>query len=273
MRYAIFFIRNHWFVLITIVVLLAAGSVLELSKSLEQASQIGEFISGFAATLAFLWLIASFQLQAKEIASQREELKLQRTALEGQASELRNASKFSALSQIADIMEKAREKIANSSVVKSENDLLAAFNRGLPTWRVILESKNPQLVQDQYQEWLKIEGLVRSYIASIAMALKIYLEYFVQVDFDRSQSDEDFVYIYQTWMSKVPYLAEHSASAYMLANFLMMFQPGLKAMQLAGLAASTMILGKNLFKEGALEKMKKDLEESGAPVPAIAQTL
>jgi hypothetical protein len=112
---------------------------------------------------------------------------LQRTALEGQTIELRNASKFSALSQIADIMDRARERIESSHIVKTESDLLGAFTKGLPTWKVVLESKNPQLVQDHYQEWLKIEGLVRSYIASIAMALKIYLEYFVQVEFDRSQ--------------------------------------------------------------------------------------
>jgi hypothetical protein len=136
-----------------------------------------------------------------------------------------------------------------------------------------LESRNPTLVQDQYQEWLKIEGLARGYIASIAMALKIYLEYFVQVDFDRSQSDEDFVYIHQAWMNKVPYLTEHSGNAYMLASFLAVSQPGLKAMQLAGLTASSMIFGKGLLKEGALEKMKKELEEKGITIPAIAQEL
>ena len=105
------FVWKHWFGTVTATVLVLAGTVLICSKSLEQASQIGEFISGFAAALAFLWLIASFQLQAREIASQREELKLQRTALEGQAVELRNASKFSALAQISDIMERAKEKV------------------------------------------------------------------------------------------------------------------------------------------------------------------
>jgi hypothetical protein len=113
----------------------------------------------------------------------------------------------------------------------------------------------------------------RGYISSIAMALRTYLEYFVQLDFDRSQNDEDFVYVHQTWMNKVPYLTEHSANAFMLSNFLMMYQPALKAMRLAGLAASAMVLGKSLFKEGALEKMKKELEESGAPIPAIAEDL
>ena len=144
---------------------------------------------------------------------------------------------------------------------------------GLPTWKVILEFKDAHQVQDSYKEWLTIEGLARGYISAIAMALRIYLEYFVQLTFDRSQSDEDFVYIYQTWMNKVPYLSEHSANAFMVANFLMMYQPALKAMQLAGLAASMIVFGRNLFKEGALEKMKKELEESGAPIPAIAEGL
>lgn len=272
-RGVISLIRKYWFGLVTAFTLVVASCVLVFSNNLERASQIGEFISGFAAALAFLWLIASFQLQAREIASQREELKLQRTALEGQATELKNASKLSALSQIADIMDRAKEKIARSQLVSSESDLVGAFTRGLTNWKPILESKNPQLVQDHYQEWLKTEGSVRSYIASIATSLKIYLEYFARQEFDRSQPDEDFVYVYQTWMNQVPYLAEHGANAFMLANFLVMYQPGLKAMQLAGLVASMQLLGKNLFKEGALEKMKKDLEDKGVTIPVIAQNL
>lgn len=273
MRRAFSFIHEHWFGFVTALTLAVASCVLALSQNLEQASQIGEFISGFAATLAFLWLIASFQLQAREIASQREELKLQRTALEGQAAELRNASKFSALSQIADIMDRAKEKIARSQIVSSEADLTGAFTSGLAHWKPILESRNAQLVQDHYQQWLKTEGLVRSYIASIAMSLKIYLEYFALQEFDRSQADEDFVYVYQTWMNRVPYLTEHSANAFMLANFLVMYQPGLKAMRLAGLVASKLVLGTDLFKEGTLEKMKKELEKEGVTIPAIAQNL
>ena len=273
MRDTISFIRKYWFGFVTALTLVAATCVLAFSSSLERASQIGEFISGFAATLAFLWLIASFQLQAREIASQREELKLQRTALEGQAAELRNASKFSALSQIADIMDRAKEKIARSKVITSEDELFNVLIRGLPNWKIILESKNPQLVQDHYQEWLKVEGLVRGYIASIAMSLKIYLECVVQLEFDRSQSDEDFVYVYQTWMNKVPYLTEHSANAFILANFLMMYQPGFRAVQLAGFVSLAMTSGKNLFKEGALENRKKELIEAGTPLPAIAENL
>jgi hypothetical protein len=93
------------------------------------------------------------------------------------------------------------------------------------------------------------------------------------VEFDRSQSDEEFVYVYQTWMNKVPYLTEHSGNAYMLANCLFMYQPALKSMQLAGLTASKILLGKDLFKEGALEKLKKELVESGKVVPAIAENI
>jgi hypothetical protein len=267
------FIREHWFWFVTTIVLLLAAVVFVSSKSLEQASQVGEFISGFAATLAFLWLIASFQLQAREIASQREELKLQRTALEGQAAELRSASKFSALSQIADIMQKARDRIASSSLVKDESELLTLFMGGMSNWKIIFESKNAQLVEHHYKEWLKIEGLVRGYISAIAMAIRIYLEYFVQQEFDRSKSDEDFVYIYQAWMNKVPYLSEHSANAFMLANFLVMYEPGLKAIQLAGLAATTIASGTNFFKEGALERMKSELVERGVSVPGIAEDL
>lgn len=44
-------------------------------------------------------------------------------------------------------------------------------------------------------------------------------------------------------------------------------------MQLAGLTASKIVLGQDLFKQGALEKMKKELVESGRVVPAIAEDI
>ncbi|HEX5211225.1 MAG TPA: hypothetical protein VFW22_05780, partial [Pseudolabrys sp.] len=154
-----------------------------------------------------------------------------------------------------------------------ENDLSGLLMQGMPRWNDILKSTDALVVQRQYSEWLKVEGLARAYISSIAIALKIYLEYYLQIEFDRSQSDEDFVYINQVWMNKVPYLTEHSANAYLVANYLMTFQPGLKAMQLAGLVASKIAFGQDLFKPGALEKMKKELVDNGITLPAIVETL
>jgi hypothetical protein len=140
--------RNHWFLFITAAALLIAALIMVLSKNLEQAAQIGEFVSGFASALAFLWLIASFQMQSGEIAAQRAEMKLQSTALEGQAKELRNASKFSALAQIADIIDRTKGRVRASKLVKDESELIGLFLGGLPNWKVILESKDAQLIQN-----------------------------------------------------------------------------------------------------------------------------
>ncbi len=142
---------------------------------------------------------------------------------------------------------------------------------GMSRWNDILKSKDVFAVQRQYSEWLKIEGLARAYISSIAIALKVYLECYCQIEFESSQTDEDFVFINQMWMNKVPYLTEHSANAYLVANFLMRVQPGLKAMQLAGLVASKIAFGQDLFKSGALENMKKELVDNGVSIPAIAE--
>lgn len=265
-------IARLWLPVVTAAVLLLALAVLAFSENLEQAAYLATFISGFAAALAFLWLIASFLMQSSEIALQREELRLQRLALELQAKELRNASKFSSLSQISEILNRGKDQISLSGLrAKSPSDLMPALTSGLVHWKSILESTNAQQVFDASAEWMKVEVVVRGYIAAIAMGLNSYLEYFLEKEFDKTQSDEEFVYINHVWMNNAPYLSEHSGVAYMISNMMVIFQPGLKAIQVAWLVSAKSVLGKDLLKEGALEKLKQELEEKGFPLPAIAK--
>jgi hypothetical protein len=45
------------------------------------SAQVGDFFAGISATLAFIWLIAGFLLQTKELGLQRKSLDLQKEEL------------------------------------------------------------------------------------------------------------------------------------------------------------------------------------------------
>jgi hypothetical protein len=86
---------------------------------------LGDWLAGFSAPLAFLWLIVATFLQKEELASQRKELSLSRQALEQQAREL-NASveQFRLQSELAKQENVRRTTQEAVSTVDQQGDLL-----------------------------------------------------------------------------------------------------------------------------------------------------
>lgn len=72
------YIISHWLRVTTVLICCAALLVFLFSDGPNTANEYGDFLAGFAGSLAFLWLVASFSLQRRELALQREELALQR---------------------------------------------------------------------------------------------------------------------------------------------------------------------------------------------------
>jgi hypothetical protein len=236
----------------------------------DELSKLGDFLGGFAAAVAFLWLVASVRFQSRELAMQRDELQLQRLALERQAEELRNGSKFSSLAQIKDLLERATEVVASSDLqIKGPSELYAVWVREMSQWKIIFESRNHDTVLESYYKWLKVEGVVRNYLSNVSLALKIYLEFHTQAKPDLSKSDEELIYIYSSYMLKAPFLSSHAGTANMLANFLVMYEPGLKAVQLGGMTAAEKAFGTGMFKEEGLQQLKDELLRRNTTLPAI----
>jgi len=134
-----------------------------------------------------------------------------------------------------------------------------------------MESSSPDIVNREYQEWIKIEGVTRQYLACISQALKMYLDYNTNVKYDPTTKDEEFYCIYSVWGNKVPFLSEHSGPAYIIAQELFLLAPGLESMKVAGMYAIFKSAGFNCFKEGALDELKAELLSKGYPIPTIAK--
>lgn len=270
------FAEKYWAWLLTALIILVALFVLIFSETLAEAAEIGEVLSGFSATLAFLWLIIGMRSQAADLALQRQELALQRSALERQAKELRNASKFDSLSRIEALLERSLEKIQEAgTAAKAPGEISTQLFIGMQDWKTILESKDPEIVNAKYQEWIKIESVAKRYLSSVATALKIYMEFHLDRTFEGNKPDDEFIAIYSTWMRNAPYLAEHEGNSVMIAEILFSMAPGLEALKVAGLfAIRKMAEGVNFrkaFKEGSLEAMRDELIQKKITIPAIAE--
>lgn len=80
---------------------------------LSPSNEIGDTLAGIAGALAFLWIIVTVMLQGKELASQREELKLTRKVMEEQRQAAQDmADAMAAQSKIFEGEQKEREEQA-----------------------------------------------------------------------------------------------------------------------------------------------------------------
>ena len=82
--------RGHWIhIAVSLLWVLLMGLVwLNTHPFTIEANEVGDFLSGAFAPLAFYWLIVGYYLQRQELMLQRKELALNREQLKAQADEL-----------------------------------------------------------------------------------------------------------------------------------------------------------------------------------------
>lgn len=100
---------------LTALVVLGAVAVSIGAPKVETLSHLGDFLSGFASTLAFIWLVAAYLLQAQELRLQRSELTLQREAMQQQREEWRKMGKYAALEQASHILDQFEQSLARNA--------------------------------------------------------------------------------------------------------------------------------------------------------------
>ena len=243
--------------------LLMAILLFQRSPDIETASQIGGYISGIAASLAFIWLIAGFFQQSKEIGLQREELSMQRNALLLQKEELKKISKFNALQQISSIIDSFNMSLPAKQIPNINNveDLHMAFINGMKDeWKIILESPNAKDVFDSHVKWLKIESICRQFISIFYSAIKLYAETTGEITILENDNEAQFIYFDYKKIKDIPHLQQYSGTAYGVASNLFLFDPGLKRIKLAGFEATNKLIP-DVVKKDALEKLRKEVKD------------
>lgn len=170
-------LTGNWPSIATVVALVAAAvawMALSAGSSLEA---MGSYISGVVSAITLLWLAIGQKNQLAELSLQRQELALQRAAAQQQALELHNAARIAAMTQIQSLVDDAVELVRVSGLVKSETELLSLYLSGIKYWKDLEESKDPSHVIAISNEWIKIEGVCKRYLNTIAAAMRLYQEF------------------------------------------------------------------------------------------------
>ena len=167
---------------------------------------------------------------------------------------------MSSLAQIQALLEKAEESVRNSSHnIQRPHELIALWMKSMEHFGPMHRSRDPNVVQDAFNDWVSIYTTVLLYLGYVVAAMKMYIRYHTSLTADEDKELELFAYLYQSWVAKAPFLSTHAATAGTLGNMVSMLQPGVKAAHLAGMIASTKLVGTSFFNEGALEEMRDEL--------------
>lgn len=269
------FISKHWLSIVTLIILLFAIFVFAISKTMNDAANVGDYLAGFAGSLAFLWLIASFKQQQKALAIQSEELTLQRKAIELQGKELKNLGKFSALEQVRIIVQDAVNQIKMSEThTKDHTDFLTILidDKLYKSFDFISTSNNISEIAAIYREWLPIETEIRGFFNKIVTASKIYLEQVSEEDVDFSEEALLFIQNNMQQIIKIPYISEVAGTLQSFIPIFIQLHPFLIKMQLAGIAAMSLGMNNNIqkiFDEKMFVELKKELDQYDLDYPAI----
>ena len=264
-------IGRWWLICATTLIVIIGVAVWSLSSNSTTAVAFATYVSGIASALALLWLAAGFRIQTSELALQRQELQFQRVAAEHQAHELSNASKLSSLTQVKAIIDDAESAIRSSKLaIENPTGLQPLLMTKMSTWETIEKSIAPKNVVDAYQDWLAAETLANNHIRYISAAMKMYFEYHLpETTFDTKLSPENFVLSYEGLVQGVPFLSTHILTTKLLAEHLTMIGPGMERMRLAWLVASAKMIGKDKFKNQALEELRDKVLDRGHTLPTI----
>ena len=240
------FLKNtlgNWPWLLTGLVIFFAIILILKTKNLTTAANIGDFVAGFAATLAFIWLIAGFFQQRKELELQRNELSLQRTSLDLQKDEIRKIGKYNALSQIERMLENFNASLPARNlpnVTATEHLNMLFMNGWTSTWKTILNSKDPQHVIAAYNQWSIIEAVCNQFLSIVVSALNLYVEAtedFFLARYKEEDTEATVIYMNGNKLSQIPHLQKYSGTANALAQDIFLMGPGIKRVRLAGFSA------------------------------------
>lgn len=248
--------------LTTVLLLLLAILIFQRSPNIEVASQIGGFISAIAASLAFIWLIAGFFQQSKELGLQRKELSMQRHALLLQQEELKKISEFNALQQISSMLDLFNSSLPAKQIpnINTVEDLIMAFmNNMSPAWNIILKSTNDEEIFASYTEWFKIESICRQFISVFYSAVTLYAEATGEITIVKEGNKVEYLYHSHAKINNIPHLQQYSGAAYGVASNFFHFEPGLKRIELAGFEATNR-LNPGVVKQDALEKLRQEVK-------------
>ena len=253
-------LRTNWPWVLTVAILAAGVAAYALIPEPVNRGVFGDFVSGFVGALAFVWLIAAHLQQGTELRLQREELALQRAALNQQKEEFKGIHKSATLDQVYRVLEQFDASVRGNSALKiaGANDLGSAFVGTMPLWKTIIDSDKPQAVFEAYSKWLPIHGLCVEFLERVVSAIELYDEAVGKSHLPGGPTTASRIYSAGAEaLTAIPYVRHYAVGAYMVSTNLVLMEPGINRLLLAGLEATDKLTPGAIKADGLADLRKK----------------
>lgn len=257
--------KNIFILLSILIASLTLAAIQYLDNN--QLSSIGSIVAASGSLLAVIWFTGSLLHQSQQI-------KEQRVQFQADFRQSREDSRRNALLLAKDILHTAETKaLSLNTDLSSISDLIPLYLH-FGEFKEIMESNDPQVVEQAIKSWSKKEGPAVTLMKGLKNAAEVYFKSIGSDNFDYSKEPEEFVFIYGPHFSNLPFFEPYQATAKMLAQFMMKLEPGRKAVALAAYGVLVKISPtENLLKIDEIRQDIKVHKEKGYPIPAIARGL
>jgi len=257
---------NKWTLisLSTLVVLATGVAIYRLSEV--QISSYGSIVAAAGTLLAVIWFTGSLWYQSQQ-------LKEQRTQFLAEFKQLREEGRRNALLLARDILNTAESRAISINPKISSLSELPSLYLQFVEFKDIMESDNPNVVQAAIESWLKKEGPAVTLMKGIKSAAEVYFMAIGKENVDYSKEPEEFVFIYGPQLWSIPFFEAFQAPATMLAEFMVLLEPGRKAVIIASLAIMAKLGGDKILKMDSIRENIRVHVAKGYALPKIAEGL
>ena len=227
-------------VALTFAVLVVAVVLWRRTPQHQELALLADYAASVVATMALLWLVGGYFIQAHELRLQRDELGLQRKAIELQSTEMREVSRQAALAQVHSIVAGFNSLVGQMRVnqVDSIHDIARALLPAMTTFRAIRRGATSQSRYAAFLQWGAVEGLCLHLFATIAACIKLYAPYMPLLVIDDNLRDEELVVRNSLALQRFPHVQVVAGPTLTVAQIFMQHRAEILRVRLAGCEAS-----------------------------------
>lgn len=124
-------------------------------------------------------------------------------------------------------------------------------------FKEIFESHDPKVVQESVNSWYKKETPAVELMKGIKSAAQVYFIAINKLDVDYTKSPEEFFYIYGCHLWSLPFFSAYKSSAMSLSEYMMILQPGRRAVRFAALGAMATLTTSEILK---IDEIRADID-------------
>ena len=255
--------KTRELILISVAIVLVPLTVFFLSAS-KDIGDLGSLLGAFSGILAIIWFYRGLRLQSLQIEEQRIQFAKQHH-LQYQDSLL------SFLEKASDTLQSSLKELIEALGVPDSNHIFTEYMKSMLFYKDALESTDPNVVNSQVQEWIKIEGPCIKFMSSVKDVIILHKKRLGIEDDTENTDVADYVFINSGHFLQQPFMSGYQVAVKMLSEQMMIITPGRKSMVLAATTAAALLAPEGILKTEKIIEDINDRKANKKPVPKICE--